>query len=74
MPNYMPCRTGDDGEAHLYREESPDHALCGKGVDEADPTPSGRPVCVQCGKRLLMAIFKHSDDGDISSVEVSVHT
>jgi hypothetical protein len=74
MPNYMPCRTGDDSEAHLYREESPDRALCGKGVDEPDPTPSGRAVCVQCGKRLLMAIFKRSEDGDISSVEVTVHT
>ena len=72
MPNFMPCRTDDDGEAHLYREESPDRALCGKGVDEADPTPSGRPVWVQCGKPLLIAIFKQS--GNISAVEITVRS
>mgnify|MGYP006264558539 CR=1 FL=1 len=74
MPNYMPCRTSDDGEAHLYPAEHPDRALCGKRVDEPDPTPSGRAVCIDCAKRLLVLIFQHSGGSAISSIEIDVHT
>lgn len=69
MPNYQPCRTGDD-QAHLHAAGEPDRALCGRSVSEST-SPGNLPVCVDCGKQLLTRLFRHS--GRISSIEVIVH-
>ena len=74
MPNYVPCRTDDDGEAHLYPAGEPDRALCGKTVDSGTPSSGGLPVCHECAKRLLVRILHHSGPGQITSVEVTVHS
>jgi hypothetical protein len=74
MPNYVPCRTEQDGEAHLHAAGEPDRALCGKPVDSGSPSEGGLPVCHDCAKRLLARILHHSGPGRITSVEVTVHS
>lgn len=71
MPTFMPCRTGENDEAHLYAAGEPDRALCGKPVDDT-ATPGDRPVCVECAKRLLTRIFRQAASGGISALEVTV--
>jgi hypothetical protein len=74
MPNYVPCRTEEDGDAHLYAAAEPDRALCGKAIDSGSPSDGGLPVCHDCAKRLLIRILRHSGPGPITSVEVTVHS
>ena len=57
MGNYIPCRTGDDQDSHLYASGEQDRALCGKRVDSPSGPPNGRNVCVACAKRLLIRVF-----------------
>jgi len=73
MPNFVPCRTGDDQDVHLYPGEESDTALCGKTVDDATTTPGDRRACVACGRRLLARIFQLAGPGGIASVEITVH-
>lgn len=73
MPSYMPCRTREDDDAHLYPAGQPDRALCGKAAEEGTEQPSDRPVCFECAKTLLIRAFRQSRTGAISSVEVIVH-
>jgi hypothetical protein len=71
MPNYVPCLTGQDQDAHLYAPGDPTKALCGKPVGGPMDAPGGRQVCVPCAKRFLARIFEHQ--GRINEVEVNVH-
>lgn len=70
MPNYQPCRTGDE-EAHLSAAGEPDRTLCGRPVSEPTTSPGKLPVCVDCAKQLLGKLFRQS--GRISTIEVVVH-
>jgi len=73
MGNYIPCRTGDDDDSHLYAAGEPDRALCGKAVDRPANMPGGREVCVRCAKSLLVRVFQQAGSGGITSIEVTVH-
>lgn len=72
MPNFMPCRTGEDGDAHLYAAGEPDQALCGKPVEGTSADPGSKPVCVECAKRLLTRVFRLMRSGGQVSVDVTV--
>ncbi len=67
----MPCRTSGSQDTHLYRAGDPGESLCGKSVSEGAASPGNRPVCADCAKALLVAIFRRA--GRISSVEVVAH-
>ena len=73
MGNYIPCRTGDDDDSHLYDAGEPDRALCGKSVDRTWNTPGDREVCVPCAKRLLFRLFRQAGPQGITSLEVTLH-
>ena len=71
MPAYMPCRTGQDDEAHLYLVDDPDHSLCGKSVEEIEAAPGERAVCLDCARRLLVRTFRSAAARGVITVEVS---
>jgi hypothetical protein len=73
MPSYMPCRTRQDDEVHLYPAGEAGRALCGKTAEDDTESPSRRSVCTECAKRLLIRVFRQSRSGDVSSVEFIVH-
>ncbi len=73
MPHYVPCRTEENDEAHLFRPGDPDRALCGKRIDDQHGAPDGHEVCRDCGKRLLKFIFDSAGGGAITSVDVTVN-
>lgn len=74
MPNYAPCRTGDDEDAHLYASVEPDRALCGKRRGNPATPVGDLPVCPACGKRLMARIFDEGGPQGFTSVEVTVHS
>ncbi len=72
MSDFMPCRIGEDQQAHLYPAGEPDHALCGRSVTDTSPSHGDRPACPECGKKLLTRIFRQAGPGGFSSVQVIV--
>jgi hypothetical protein len=67
----MPCRTSGNQDTHLYPAGDSEEALCGRSVSEPTSSPGNRPVCADCAKALLTAIFRRARR--ISSVEVVAH-
>jgi hypothetical protein len=71
MGNYVPCRTGEDGETHLYAAGDAARSLCGKSVDSPNHNPGGRGICGECGKRLLSRVFQEAGPAGLSSFDVT---
>lgn len=74
MPtNYVPCRTGDDGDVHLHLSAHPQESLCGKAVSETTRGDDGRTPCRECARRLLVLAFRAvSQEGGVSSLEITL--
>lgn len=74
MPtNYVPCRTGADGDVHLYLSAHPQESLCGKAVSETTRGHDDRTPCRDCGRRLLVLAFREAaQQGGISSLEITL--
>ena len=73
MPDFVPCRTEEDQDVHLYAHEDAARSLCGKTVGSPAPQPGNQPVCVDCARKLLKRIVRLGGSGGIAYVEVTVH-
>lgn len=72
MPNYAPCRSGDDQDSHLYVSTDSGTSLCGKPVGADGPdTTAGKP-CVVCARRLLAHLFQLGGATGVRSIEITV--
>jgi hypothetical protein len=75
MPNYVPCRTDEDDNAHLRASAEPDRTLCGKAIVSGPPSDDELPACPDCAKRLLARTLQNPGPGRrITSVEITVHS
>ncbi len=74
MPsNYVPCRTGEDDDVHLFMAAGSQESICGKSVSGTSRGDDGRTPCRDCARRLLVLAFRAaSQEGGISSIEVTL--
>ncbi len=73
MPNFAPCRVGQDFIVHLTSPDDPQTTLCGQPVDQPTPALGDSNACPSCAKKLVRRIFRLADAAGIGSITVEIH-
>jgi hypothetical protein len=80
MPDFIPCRTGDTEDIHLYPDQDdtatmaadPDRTLCGRPAGAPSPHAGDRPVCPACARRLIAGLIEKAGSAGIARLRITV--